>query len=501
MSGGETAIRKLIEAAETFQDEPPRPLQRELPPAQPFPAQALGTVLNNAAISIQDRTQAPLAICAQSVLATATLAVQGHADVLLPTGQQRPISGYFLTVAASGERKSSCDGEALAPVWKREAALREAYQTSQANYQNDQEAWEVCRKKALKGKDREAVRNALEAVGPEPLPPLSPVLTAPEPTYEGLCKLLAVGQPSVGVFSAEAGQFVGGHGMTAETKLRTAAGFSCLWDGDIIKRVRAGDGVTVLPGRRVAMHLMAQPDVAAIMLCDRVMQDQGFLSRVLVTAPESAMGRRIYREASHETEIASAQYGSRLLELLEMPLPTADASQNELRPRKIPLSRKARELWIQYAKSVEAALGSGQAYETIRGLANKLPEHAARLAAVLTLVNNSAASEVTGEEMAAGIELANHYADEALRLHMAKVTDPALVEAQTTLAWCSNQPRGLVALVDLYQRGPNSIRDAKKARHAVRILEDHGWLIPIGNGAEVNGTFRREVWRVWQDQA
>ena len=107
-------------------------------------------------------------------------------------------------------------------------------------------------------------RELLDKLGPAPLAPLEPVLTCPEPTYEGLCKLLAVGQPSVGIFSAEGGQFIGGYGMTDDAKLRTAAGLSSLWDGEPIKRARALDGITVIPGRRVAMHLMAQPDVAAI---------------------------------------------------------------------------------------------------------------------------------------------------------------------------------------------------------------------------------------------
>src|SRR5947207_9941681 len=61
--------------------EPPRPLMRELPPADPFPVDVLGVVLGAAARAIHDRVQAPLAIGAQSVLGAATLAVQAHADV------------------------------------------------------------------------------------------------------------------------------------------------------------------------------------------------------------------------------------------------------------------------------------------------------------------------------------------------------------------------------------------------------------------------------------
>jgi hypothetical protein len=67
-----------------------------VPPPDSFPVEALGDVLGSVAQGIQDKTQAPLAICAQSVLAAATLAVQGYADVQLPTGQTRPASNSLV---------------------------------------------------------------------------------------------------------------------------------------------------------------------------------------------------------------------------------------------------------------------------------------------------------------------------------------------------------------------------------------------------------------------
>jgi len=51
-----------------------------------------------------------LAICGQSALAAATLAVQAHADIELPNQQAKPLANYFLTVAASGERKTAGPG-------------------------------------------------------------------------------------------------------------------------------------------------------------------------------------------------------------------------------------------------------------------------------------------------------------------------------------------------------------------------------------------------------
>src|SRR4051812_39186499 len=55
------------------------PLFPPLPPAASYPVQALGPVLGQAASAIASKVQVPLAMAAQSVLATASLAAQPHA--------------------------------------------------------------------------------------------------------------------------------------------------------------------------------------------------------------------------------------------------------------------------------------------------------------------------------------------------------------------------------------------------------------------------------------
>ncbi len=93
--------------AEPFAPEAPQPLLREIAPAVAFPAEALGP-LRKAVEAVQDISQAPVAIAAQSALAVASLAVQGFANVET-LGGDVPCSLFCLTVAESGERKSTCD--------------------------------------------------------------------------------------------------------------------------------------------------------------------------------------------------------------------------------------------------------------------------------------------------------------------------------------------------------------------------------------------------------
>ncbi|HEY8161978.1 MAG TPA: DUF3987 domain-containing protein [Methylocystis sp.] len=481
--------------------EAPRPLRRQLSPAQPFPISALGQVLGAATRAIIDKVQCPDAIAAGSVLAAASLAVQAYADVVLPaTGRARPASLYLCTVAASGDRKSAADYEALTPIRAREEALREAYEAELPGYRRAKRAFEVATAQAEKANakaGRQQIEAALRAVGDEPLPPLTPLLTCGEPTLEGLHKLFAVGHPALGLFSDEGGSFIGGHAMSDENRLRTVAGLSSLWDGAPIKRVRAGDGASVLAGRRLALHLMAQPDAAARMLSDSMLVDQGFLTRLLVAAPQSAAGTRLQRGLKPETERALRRYGARLLAILETPPTLMAGTRNAVEPRRLEFDEAAKATWLAFADRVEKLLAPGGRLEPIRGFANKLPEHAARIAGVLHYVNDQRCGSISRITLRRAIKIAVFFANEALRLGQAGSCSPELREAEKLLAWLKTWKEPLIGLRSIYRLGPNSIRDAKTAKAAVAILEDHGWLQRHdGLDPVVDGQPVREAWRI-----
>jgi hypothetical protein len=157
----------------------------------------------------------------------------------------------------------------------------------------------------------------------------------------------------------------------------------------------------------------------------------------------------------------------------------------------------ARRHWIAFADHVEKAIARGGALASIRGLANKLPEHAARIAATLTLIRNIDALALQDPEMEAGIALAEHYAAEALRLLGASRIHTELMLAQRLLEWLLRRwTEPVISLPDIYQRSLNAIRDQRTARKLVTILEDHGWLVRKPEGAVVAGVRRREAWQI-----
>src|SRR5262249_41642684 len=157
-------------------DERPRPLLRPMAPATAFPVHRLGPVLEPAARAIHAKIKAPMAICCQSVLGAAALVAQARANVELPgSGQLRPVPLFLITIAASGERKTSCDHEVLWPVDKHERNLRTVYDSARVQWQNSSDVWKKQRQQILgAGKDREGAAAAadLAALGAEPAPPL-----------------------------------------------------------------------------------------------------------------------------------------------------------------------------------------------------------------------------------------------------------------------------------------------------------------------------------------
>jgi hypothetical protein len=318
----------------------PLPLAPLVPKPTAYPIGSLGPVLASAAASIAEKCQCAPALAAQSVLAVASLAAQRLADIRLPYGQTRPLSLYFATVAASGDRKTTADNEALIPVRMHEKHLKQHYDRAFTAWRVAFAAWQAQHKKieADRSLDRAARETELSALGPAPIEPIRPLLTVPEPTVEALAKHWPILPGALGPFSSEGGQMTGGHGFGPDHRLKTAATLSSLWDGTGIRRLRAGDNITDLPGRRLAVHLMIQPDAATVFLSEPILRDQGFLSRLLIAAPETLAGTRAWKEPADHLYREMRRYVVAILDLLERRAEAANQAGNELTPRVLELA-------------------------------------------------------------------------------------------------------------------------------------------------------------------
>jgi len=346
-----------------------------------------------------------------------------------------------------------------------------------------------------KGEKKTAARADLDALGAEPAAPPAADRTVTEPTFEGLTLLFATGQPSLGIFSDEGGQFLGGHAMNSENRQKMLAALNDLWMGNPIRRTRAGDGHSTLFGRRLAMHLMVQPGVARGFMADPMAADTGFLPRFLICEPRSTIGTRLHG-ATRYNNVALERFGTRLQDILETPMPM-DPDTRELQPRTLPLSDGARALLIRYADTVEAAQAPRGDLHHLPGYASKSAEQAARIAGVLTMFRDLHAPEVTSADMGNGIALAQFYLSEAVRLADAATVSVAIDRAEALRKWLLERwAEPEILLRDVMNAGPNSLRDSIKARAALALLEKNGWIVQLPKGTLVRGSVRAESWRI-----
>ena len=457
--------------------EPPTPLVRTTPPPEPFPLDALGPILAPAARSIAEIVQVPEALAGNSVLAAAALAAQPHANVQT-LGGARPLSLFILTIAGSGDRKTSADAVALEPIRQHERAMHKEYTAQMREWNLQQEAQKLDLKKARgESEDGAAYREKLAAVETDP-PPRKPWLVCSEPTAEGLVRSLADGQHAQGIFTDEGGQFIGGHGMSEESELRTIAMLSRLWQGDRIDRVRATDREHLtLYGRRLSMHLLVQPDVGARMLGKPLYRGQGFLARWMIAAPESLAGTRMHNpdRPAPEDDPRITRYWSALAALLGR---TANENREVggLDPPCLALTPETRTLLAGAYDEMELAQRKDGELDGIREWASKAAEHACRIAGVLALVSDREAHCVDADAMAGALALVQHYMGEYDRLLGTADLPENIRRAVALLEWLRAKRLRTVTARQVTQYGPGrAIRHAAAAKEALRTLAEHGW--------------------------
>jgi hypothetical protein len=291
--------------------------------------------------------------------------------------------------------------------------------------------------------------------------------------------------------------------MNSDNALKTASGLSELFDRGSTNRVRAGDDETAnIYGRRFSVHLMMQPTVAEQLLGNDELRGQGVLSRFLISWPESTVGRRPYCEKNILEDPAIVAYSAKMAEFLRAEHSLRDGTQNELVPRALTLTPKSKQLWVIFHDWADKEAGAGGELEPIRGLANKIPDLALRLAGVLALVADPDAELIEQESIENGIKLSNFYLREAIRIVETGITAPDIRLAEQVLDWlrgknADNKPYEFVHSRKIQRFGPNAVRTSDDVGRAMRILVKHGWARPFKpNEKVIEGRRRRCAWKI-----
>ncbi len=442
----------------------------------PYPVDALGVHLSAAVRAVTDATQAPVEMAAQAVLSVVSLAVQNIMSVRVPTGEIRPASCFFLTVAESGERKGAVAGLALGPVRAREEELARAQPLEELDYRARLQAWRLYRarvvratlrewsvKASARGESDAAIADA-KMLARKPLPPAPPFLVVSSARIGGLMDQLKA-RPNLLLFSDAPAP------LLRAAKLAGADFLREIWDNGSFTAGR-GRGAQRVVNRRLTVHLAVPPDEARALLTDPTLAREGVLARFLIAAPASRIGARSWRDPVLDS--CMVDFARRIGANLD-PAAATPADIAQVMTRVADFSPAARACWTAYAGEMEHRMGSGGDFAAARALGAKLPQHAARLAALIAGYENMAGIDEAAAE--GGIVLARWYGSEGLRLYGASPGHTARNESREVLAWLRrSHPTDTFALSDVYSAGPSFARTASSARALLRTLEMDGYV-------------------------
>jgi putative DNA primase/helicase len=454
--------------------------------AEPYPVDALPALLRDAVIEVQGFVLAPIPLVACSALSSLSVAAQGLADVRRDAQLRGPVSLYFLAVADSGERKTTCDEHfgRLLRDWETQRLQELAPQVinAEANlaaFGARKSGLEDAIKRASRsGKDCAVHEHQLrDLMKNKPARPIVPKLIYTDATTEQLAYSLATGWPSGGVLSAEAGTVFGSHSMGQETILRNLALLNVLWDGGEICVDRRTKESFLLRGRRLSFGLMVQEAALRGFLerAGTLPRGSGFLSRFLIAWPASTQGQRAYKSAPTTTPHLD-RFSTRIRELLSQPLTTDHFGC--LTPTTIELSDPAREAWMTFHDTVEHEVGATGELRDVRDVAAKSAENAARMAALFHLTDMGTAGSISRDHMEMAAQIVAWHLTEARRL-LTEVDAPGPLAAAIRLdRWLVTEAFSIgssrIPTQRVRQYGPYCARQDRDLREAMHELQERG---------------------------
>lgn len=482
---------------EVFTPEKPDPLFKPIQEAERYPIDALGEFAD-VVFAMHDITQAPIPLSAQSLLATASLCTQHIANVETLSGGDCPLSLFLLSLGKSGERKSSNDKLLMKFIDDLQHELEQNRKAKLKKHEMELALWNSQHKQIMNGfaykgknanktKSKTEVAADLEALGEPPREPLEHLITFSDPTIEGIFDLLDNGRPSVALMTDEGGKIFGGHGMNKDNRLKSIASYSSFWDGTPANQVRRTSKTKTLYGKRLCMHILVQPEIAQDIFSDGMSLAQGFLARMLMTYPDSTIGYRPFREPDpHSLEIIE-QIGHKIKAYLNQ-LSHIEADNNELSLPTIKLSPEAKVILSEFHNEIEMAQRQGGKYYDIIPYASKACEQVCRIAGVLTLFTDCHARQISCETIKNAIKLIRFYLGEALRMTGTVLIPPELQKAETLRKWLIDEYGGdYINPRTIMQRAKGNLKTKAQAMQAIRILEEHKWLVRCTEPQMIDG--------------
>jgi len=440
----------------------------------------LPRIIKDAVLEIEKNVQVPLDIVIASALGAMSLACQNKIEVQRgPNKLTAPCSLFFITIAESGDRKSSVDYFFTDPIFQFEKERRKNYEREEIIYNSRLEVWNEKRKEikfqirkaCREGVECESLENKLIALDQEkPVRPKKIKMIYKDATPESIIYGLHQDWPSAGIISDEAGGILNGRAMNDLGMLNQ------IWDGSSLNVDRRNSESFTLNNARLTISLMTQEKSLRKFLerNDGMARDIGFIARCLVSYPRSIQGNRPIEYPSIQNSVnfeKIEKFKERLVFILNdnLDLKSPGLILN--------LSSEAQYLWVDFFNEVEMKLKPGKELESVKDAASKIADNAARMAGIFYYFENGE-GEICANSMKGAISICNLYLNNFKKLFGEYgLLSPERNDVNKLVDWLILKKRGgelQTSMKKNYIRQNGPIRNSYQLDKVIQFLNNEG---------------------------
>ncbi|KTD62406.1 DUF3987 domain-containing protein [Legionella shakespearei] len=461
----------------------PQPIKSSIA-AEPYPLDALPDTIRKAVIEVQSFTKAPIPLVAASAITALSLVGQTYVDIKRAEKLSGPTGLFLITIADSGERKSTCDGfftraihdyvknkeDTAKPLIKEHSAKLTAWQSKVDGVKTK------IRQLAGAGDDtsiQEKELLNLEFIKPTLLK--VPKLVYSDITPEALKLNLGTTWPSASIVSSEGGIVFGAHGMNKDSVMRNLATYNQCWDGKSVPTDRISSASLGTQEVRLTMGIQVQEATIREFTSQlgNLARGTGFFARVLFSWPESTQGSRFYTDPPDNWPCL-VEFNQRLSRILNTSPPID--SEGILTPKLMTLAALAKLAWVRFHDGLESELHKGGELYDVRDVASKAADNAARLACLFHLLEHGFNGEVGDDSFDRASLIILWHLGEAQRFFGELTLPPELANAllleEWLIAYCQKEKIKQIPFSKVLQLGPNRLRKSLILKAALQELED-----------------------------
>jgi len=408
-------LRELVAAAEGFDpagqaaDKPtPAPTLKW----KPYPLDEHPEPIKTYVRRTADSIGCDPAFVATAILPALASAIGTSRVVLLKPGWVEPSVLWGACVGDSGDGKSPAIDAATKHLRRRQAVAIDDYRRQREEFDREQEAYEL--------DYSDWKRSGRKKGDPPPIEPVAPIcerFLVSDTTIEGLAALLETSPRGLLLHRDELSGWLSSFDRYAGKSKGTSADASH-WlaihgSRDLLVDRKTGDRKTIFV-RRAAVSLTGgiQPGILARSLSGEH-TESGLSARLLVAMPPRRVKGWTDSQVDDALDRRVAQVFDRLLAL--SPRLNEDGQEE---PACLGLSQAAKAAWVDFYNRHAERQADASGPEA--AILAKIEGTAARLALVRYLTRQAAGEDVGNaineEDVVAGVELAEWYADEAVRV-------------------------------------------------------------------------------------